>query len=130
MNSILWANHALGSATTREKQIHLFGVGSATVGYSLIAGGVYTGTGNLSADPLFADLPRGDLRLQRTSPAVDAGNNNAVLGILTDREGKPRFLDVPTAPDTGLGAPPIVDMGAYETPGYALYLPLILAGHE
>ncbi len=130
VNSILWANHALGSVTMREKQIHLFGVGSATVTYSLIAGGIYTGTGNLSADPQFADLLSGDLRLLRTSPAVDAGNNNAVLDILTDREGKPRFLDVPDAPDSGLGTPPIVDMGAYEAVEYITYLPLILAGHQ
>ena len=73
------------------------------------------GGGNIEADPLFVYAANGDLRLQLTSPATDAGDNAALPpGILTDLDGNPRFVDVPIVPDTGSGAPPIVDMGAYE----------------
>ncbi len=34
--------------------------------------------------------------------------------IDTDLDGNPRFVDDPDTADTGNGAPPIVDMGAYE----------------
>ena len=59
-----------------------------------------------------------DLRLSPGSPCIDAGDNTAVpLGIDTDLDGNPRFLDVPETPDTGNGELPIVDMGAYEALG-------------
>ncbi len=62
-----------------------------------------------------ADDDFGDLRLQFTSPAIDAGDNTAVpIDVLTDLLGLLRFFDFST-PDTGNGTPPIVDMGAYET---------------
>jgi hypothetical protein len=74
---------------------------------------------NLDADPLFVDADNGNLRLQVTSPAIDAGDSDAVpVGITTDLDGNPRFS----------GA--TVDMGAYETqveePWYRIYLPLVL----
>ncbi|MBE0686869.1 MAG: DUF11 domain-containing protein, partial [Anaerolineaceae bacterium] len=73
------------------------------------------GGGNIVADPLFVDAANGNLRLQLTSLAIDAGDNTALPpGILTDLDSSPRFVDIPTVPDTGSGAPPIVDMGAYE----------------
>jgi len=57
------------------------------------------------------DAANGDLRLQLTSPAIDAGNNAAVPpGVTTDLDGNPRFVDF-----TGRGNA-IVDMGAYESP--------------
>ncbi len=73
------------------------------------------GSGNIDTDPLFVDSANGNLHLQLTSPAIDTGNN-AVLSpdILTDLGGNPRFVDIPTVPDTGSGAAPIVDMGAFE----------------
>ena len=40
--------------------------------------------------------------------------NGVPPGILTDLDGRPRFVDDPDTPDTGNGTPPIVDMGAYE----------------
>ncbi len=74
------------------------------------------GGGNIEADPRFVDAAGFNLRLQLTSPAIDAGDNTAVpSGIVTDLDGNPRFVDIPTVPDTGYGTPPIVDMGAYET---------------
>ncbi len=76
----------------------------------------FQAVGDLSnTDPLLANPASGNLRLQLTSPAIDAGNNAAVPpGIITDLDGNPRFVDIPTVPDSGNGAPPIVDMGAYE----------------
>ncbi|MCA9249560.1 MAG: right-handed parallel beta-helix repeat-containing protein [Phycisphaerales bacterium] len=82
------------------------------------------GAGVLDADPLFADYDGADdivgtsdddLRLTFCSPAIDAGDNGAVpLGTLTDLDARPRFVDNPNTLDTGVGTPPIVDMGAYE----------------
>ena len=85
------------------------------------------GGGNIDADPLFVDAVAGDLRLQLTSPAIDAGDNTAVpLGITTDLGGHPRFVDVPTVPDTGTKEPgddrPLVDLGAYEAPPPVIYV--------
>jgi len=63
--------------------------------------------GNLHADPLFADLPHGDLRIQPNSPARDAGDDTAIASGETDAAGKPRLL----------GAH--VDIGAFESDGTA-----------
>ncbi len=91
--------------------------GAPTVAYCNIEGG-YTGTGNIDADPLFVDPGSGDYHLSPGSPCIDAGNNNAVpAGITTDLDGNPRFVDDPDTVDTGLGDPPVVDMGAYEFQG-------------
>ena len=35
-------------------------------------------------------------------------------GVAVDLAGSPRFVDDPVTPDTGLGIPPMVDMGAFE----------------
>jgi hypothetical protein len=49
------------------------------------------------------DAANDNLRLQDTSPAINAGNNAALPpGLLTDLDGNPRFVGV------------FVDMGAYE----------------
>jgi hypothetical protein len=104
-NCILWGNDA-----PVDPEIN----GPAVVTYSNIAGG-YPGTGNINSDPLFANPGTGDFRLSPDSPCIDAGDNTAVPpGILTDLEGLPRFVDDPATPDTGVGPPPVVDMGAYE----------------
>jgi hypothetical protein len=67
---------------------------------------------NIDDDPLFADL---DGRLMPGSPCIDAADNGAVPpDVTTDLDGNPRFVDDPATPDTGIGTPPIVDMGAYE----------------
>lgn len=73
------------------------------------------GSGNIDSDPLFLDTSGGNLRLQLTSPAIDAGNNASVpASITTDIDGKARFVDIASVSDTGSGTAPIVDMGAYE----------------
>jgi hypothetical protein len=76
--------------------------------------------GNISANPAFVRNPvpgidEGDLRLTAASPCIDAGNNAIVPATPEfDAAGSPRFVDDPFVADTGTGAPPIVDMGAYE----------------
>lgn len=114
MNCILWDN--VGSQ---------IGGGWAAVTYCCVQGG-YSGTGNISVNPSF--LGGDDLRLQPGSPCIDAGDNAAVPADTLDLDGdgdfvEPipfdlggtlRFFDVPFVTDTGLGTPPIVDMGAYE----------------
>ena len=109
-NIILW-----GDSAPNGPEIYNDGSSTPSISYSDIQGG-YAGTGNINADPRFVDAAGGNLRLQLTSPAIDAGNNAAVpAGITTDLDGNPRFVDIPTVPNTGSGTPPIVDMGAYET---------------
>ncbi len=117
-NCILWANTALSSS-----QIYQSG-GTTAITFNDIEGG-WTGTGNIDSDPLLMRNPSpgpdtvwgtsdddyGDLRLQASSPCIDAASNAAVpAGITTDLAGNPRFVDVPGAHDPGA----IVDMGAYE----------------
>jgi parallel beta-helix repeat protein len=102
-NCILW-NNGLGGA--------FGGGGSPIVTFSDVQGG-FAGTGNIEADPLFAD-PDGpdnipgteddDVRLQIGSRCMDAGNNDAVpVGVTTDLDGHSRLLCER------------VDMGGYES---------------
>ncbi len=88
--------------------------GTVAATYSDIQGG-WAGAGNINLDPAFVDPLGSNHRLLAGSPCIDAGDNAAVPpGVTTDLDGNPRFADDPATPDTGLGAPPIVDMGAYE----------------
>jgi len=105
MNSILWGNS--------PNQI----TGSAVLAFysDIQSESIYPGPGNINLDPLFVDATNGNLRLQPTSPAIDAGSNDFVpLDVTTDPDGNLRKVDIPTVTDTGYGDPPIVDMGAYE----------------
>jgi len=82
-----------------------------TITYSDIRGG-WTGEGNIDKDPCFVDCSG---RLSSNSPCIDAGDSNAVpSGIWTDANDNPRFVDDPDTADSGVGTPPIVDMGVYE----------------
>jgi parallel beta-helix repeat protein len=94
-NCILWGNSAITGS-----QIY----GSPNITYSDVQGVVWPGTGNIDADPTFADA---DGRLSPGSPCIDAGNNGAV-GVTTDLDGNPRIAD------GDLNGVPVVDMGAYE----------------
>ncbi len=117
VNCILWGNTA-----TNGPQIYNYSNASPNITYSNIQwlSGVYTGTGNINADPQFvapisataAPTTTGNYRLTGFSPAIDAGNNYSV-SVATDLDGAPRKVDMITA-DTGNGVAPIVDMGAYE----------------
>jgi Ca2+-binding RTX toxin-like protein len=66
--------------------------------------------------PSAAPTIQGDYRVWPISPAIDAGRN-AVSGVPipdTDRAGLPRLVDIASVTDTGIGTPPIIDIGAYE----------------
>lgn len=127
-NCILWGNQdGIQAASGSE----------LTVTYSAVQDG-FPGNGNIDAYPMFAD-PEGpdddpdtwednNYHLGVRSPCIDAGDNTTVLAHTLDLDadgdssellsfelaGNPRFIDDPETPDTGNGAPPIVDMGAYE----------------
>lgn len=117
-------------------QIDNVNVPPLTVRYSNVLGG-WPGVGNIDADPLFADPdgPDGapgteddDLRPGPGSPCLDAGDNAAVPAdaadldgdgdtaepVPVDFDGDPRFIDDPDTVDSGNGAPPVVDIGAFE----------------
>ena len=76
-----------------------------TITYSDIKGG-WPGTGNINADPLFADPCDGNYHLRLRSPCINKGDNSAVPpSITTDLDGNPRIMQR------------TVDMGAYELQG-------------
>ena len=110
MNCILWGNQGPNGAQAAINQANA----TANLNYSIVEGGfVGTGTGNLATDPNFMDLAGGDLRLALPSPAVDAGNGNAVpAGSIGDFAGARRIVDEPGTANSGLGDP--VDIGAFE----------------
>ncbi|MCH7993011.1 MAG: hypothetical protein IIB57_01055, partial [Planctomycetes bacterium] len=95
----------------------------ADINYSNVEG-VALSDGNIDEDPLFID-PLGtdgmigteddDFHLSPGSPSIDAGRNSLVpVATVFDLDGLDRFVDHPTA-DSGLGTPPLVDMGPYES---------------
>jgi len=144
-NVIMW-----GDTATSERELYnspnppsiaysdIQGCGGSGGGWNSACG---TDSGhNIDADPRFVDADGPDntpgtaddnLRLQLTSPCIDAGNNAVVPSeVTTDLDGNPRFMDIPSVPNTGNGTPPIVDMGAYEArPSWGVYLPLVLRNH-
>ena len=102
-NCILWGNSDT-SGTGQTAQIHEAGGSTPSVSYNCIQdtvagdGIVYSGTGNIDADPFFADS---DGRLSAGSSCIDSGDDSAVL-VATDLDGNPRIVGLK------------VDMGAYE----------------
>ena len=94
-NCILWNNS--------PNEIYNKFSATPAINYSIVKGG-YAGTGNLNINPLFIDSSSGNIRLQKGSPAINAGNSAAIpSGIITDLDGNPRIIGT------------IVDMGAYES---------------
>ncbi len=111
-NCILWQNTGPGGMTVANQLTN--SGGSTAVSYSILQGG-FTGSGNLNADPSFVDAAARDFSLRNTSVAIDAGSNSTVpAGTTVDQAGNPRFIDLPSVADTGVGSAPIVDIGAYE----------------
>ncbi len=107
-------------------QLKLLAGADATLRYNLVAGwtGSLGGEGNIGGDPLFlaplgldavAGTDDDDLALGTGSPAIDAGDSPAAQSLSTDVRGNARREDDPCSPDTGVGAAPVVDMGAIET---------------
>jgi hypothetical protein len=140
INCILWGNEDNGG-TDQSAQIYLTATNPVTVAYSLVQGGVYTGTGNISVDPEFvrdpdpgdgdwstlADNDYGDLSLLPSSPAIDKGDNSALPADVTDLDGdgntsEPIPIDLARKPRI-IGN--VVDMGAYEW-SLQVFLPLVL----
>ncbi len=135
--SILWANSAsVGSQVravgTRNRPAEVV-VQASTVqggapGVGLSNGSTLSFSGDsLSSDPLFMGAPN-DYRLGAGSPCIDSmspallnldfgdvdGNGNTEERVPLDLLGGPRRVDDPNAPDLGLGAAPLPDMGAFE----------------
>jgi len=144
-NCILWGN-THDQPNVEQAQIRWTG-GTLAVNYSLVQGwsGTLPGTASSGGDPFFVDadgpdnIPGtldDDLRLRPGSPAIDAadttalpadvadldGDMNTAEQIPFDLEGNPRRVDDPNVTDSGVGAAPIVDMGAYEFQANVLFV--------
>ena len=124
VNCILWGN-ADGSGGVLTAQLFDDGQSFAAVSYSLLEGldGTLPGEGNIGDEPLFVDADGpddtpgtadDDLRLLPGSPGIDAGDSTIDLVCLLDLAGGIRLVDDPRTPDSGVGGPPVVDMGAFE----------------
>ena len=126
-NCILRENSDSGGMD-ESAQVHVSS-GTATVQSSCVQGG-WSGAGsnNIDADPQFVNPKNDDFALAPGSPCIDAADNSAVPPDLADLDddddlleptpldllGAARFVDDPDTADTGLGAPPLTDMGAIE----------------
>lgn len=146
-NSIAWDPNGPGVPAIRLLhwaswiQVAYSNVRNGIAGIERVAGAFDWSNGNVSADPQFVNSigPDGSYltwsdnvyRLKPTSPCIDAGDNTIVPPDAADLDGdgdtaepvplelngKPRFTDLPSAPDTGWGLPPLVDIGCYERQG-------------
>lgn len=137
-NSILWGNTAAGQGNEAAQVANLH-ASVTSLHHSIVQGwtGVLGGAGNSGADPSFVDADGADdipgtddddLRLAAGSPAIDAGDTAALPPdaadvdcdgdllepLPLDRTGWVRVVDEPASPDTGPGAGPVVDLGAFE----------------
>jgi predicted outer membrane repeat protein len=139
-NSILWNNQDKNGTGTIGATIRN-NIATTILSHSLIqaSGGSINwkldnsfvdGGGNIDNNPMFvtpvnpsnAPTTAGNLRLKVGSPAIEAGKNAFITGILTDLDGEDRIID------GNMDGRLIVDMGAYESPAYDyfdLFSPLI-----
>jgi hypothetical protein len=108
-NSIVFDNSGAGGSSSNQL------AGATTLAtYSCVQNG-FTGVGNVSTSPSFVDEAAGDLRLAAGSLCIDAArNDDSGAGNTLDFASNARFVDDPATADTGVGTPPISDMGAYE----------------
>ncbi|MCL4561948.1 MAG: right-handed parallel beta-helix repeat-containing protein [Chloroflexi bacterium] len=127
-NAIIWDNQC-----STELYVDADSTADVTFSDIMVYRDLYPGNGNINGDPLFVDPNSGNLRLQRGSPAMDAGSNAAVPAdevdldkdgdksepIPYDLDGNPRFVDFSKAGTSR------VDMGAYEVQFIKLYLPSV-----
>jgi hypothetical protein len=128
-NSILWGN----SST----QIKIEDNCEVTIHHNNIEGGLESlsgqyilvgDVGNFDVNPQFMNPAHEDFRITSASPCIDAGDNSAVFADRADLDndgnigepiphdalGQTRFINDPNTIDTGIGTPPIVDIGAFE----------------
>jgi hypothetical protein len=126
-NSMIWSGPNSGEATPIFNE----GDSSPRITYSNVQGGCDTtgdnpctteATGNIDADPLFADIDAedGEIDLRLTcedkktncSPCIDVGLDSAVPSeITTDMDSNERIVDIE---GVGNEETNVVDMGAYE----------------
>jgi hypothetical protein len=95
-NCVLWGNLRGGLPSDADSigiatQANACDIGAST--------GTFFGAGNFSADPLFVNLPAGDVHLTAASPCRDVGIGHVLLSVF-DFEGDPRI----TGSATDLGA--------------------------
>ncbi|MBN1536490.1 MAG: hypothetical protein JW908_07145 [Anaerolineales bacterium] len=97
-NNIIWGNDKCGAIND-----------SVTASCNDTQGSAFSGTGNISSDPLFVTTARGDYRLPFYSPAI---SRCALHGLANDLDGQPRPWGT------------AYDMGAFEA--FVSYLPLVI----
>ena len=112
-NNIIW-----GNTQARGTQIGLVG-GAPTVTYSDVQDG-YSGTGNISLDPMFADS---SFHLLGNSPCIDAGDTSAIYNDVEDL-GNPGMAKSPALGELRN------DMGAYGGPGGQELVRIVTAVEE
>lgn len=100
-NNIIYGNTAASGAQM---------LNSSVPNYCCVQGGASAGTGNISADPQFADSAGHDFHLLTGSPCIDAGTNT---GLSIDFEGNARPVNGVNG-TRGDGSE--YDIGAYEAP--------------
>ncbi len=113
VNCVVYGNSGSGGSSGQAAQIS---PSTMNVTYTLTSTG-FTGVGNVTGVPLFDPCGPFQYRLTSSSPGIDAGNNAGVVAAagLTDIAGGLRFADSALVADSGAGAAPVVDMGAFET---------------
>lgn len=127
-NTIFWDNSALSGPEIWLGDGSMFYTATFTISYSDVEGGqslVYVdpdwtlnwGSGNIDADPLFADAPSDDYHLTVNSPCRDTGDNTAPSLPDEDLEGDPRIADS------------TVDMGADEFYPHLYHLGAVVPGN-
>ena len=101
-NSILWDNNLITSSANGPSP------GTLNIQYSLVgndANNDYSGNNNINTDPLFLNSSNGNFRLASCSPAIGAGDNASIAGVINDLDGQPRIVNN------------TVDLGAFEFQG-------------
>jgi hypothetical protein len=138
-NSIMWGNNSILGSGIQDSYDSDNGA-SFSIDRTVIQGAIlFPGATNYNFDPLFVDADGSDntvgtsddnLRLQPTSAAIDRGqnsylpsdsmdldlDNNLIEALPLDLDMNSRRFDVTSVNDTGVGAAPFVDLGAYESP--------------
>ena len=85
-NCIFWGNSDDGGVD-ESAQVHTVGVGGPFINYSCIQGwtGGFGGSGNIGADPCFADSANEDFHLQSAAGRWDPSQNEWVYDVNTSR---------------------------------------------
>jgi hypothetical protein len=101
-NCIVWGN---------DVQMDI-DAGTITATYSCVEDG-YSGTGNVSGEPVFVGEGKHLYALSGICDAIDSANSGATNYFGVDPFGQSEF-DHPDVTNSGTGSPAYADMGAYE----------------